>query len=118
MLELSSNEIPYILRSGDLAGQGNLSTLCIARCVATAVTNVSRPQTVLLQAFSWLPSDQRMAITGTKAESAFIRKHNRSPLRPQMNSGLIPMVSQMAMAWSRWNVHYKTPVARSCPLSN
>ncbi|GFU29700.1 hypothetical protein TNCV_4745361 [Trichonephila clavipes] len=42
------------------------------------LASVSRPQTVLLQSLPWPPSDQYMAITGTKAEHAFIRKHNIS----------------------------------------
>ncbi|GFV07207.1 uncharacterized protein TNCV_1165411 [Trichonephila clavipes] len=47
----------------------------------------------------WPPSDQHIVITGTKAVHAFIRKHNRCPLRP-------PLASETAM--SR-NTHYKAP---------
>ncbi|GFS94005.1 uncharacterized protein TNCV_4480551 [Trichonephila clavipes] len=54
---------------------------------------VSRPPTVWLQAFPWPPSDQHTVITGTKAESACIRKHNKSSLCSPMSSGLIPLVS-------------------------
>ncbi|GFT13966.1 hypothetical protein TNCV_2615981 [Trichonephila clavipes] len=54
----------------------------------------------LLQAFLCPPSDQHTAITVTKAESAFIRKSNTSPLRLAMSSGLTPLVSQTAMSWS------------------
>ncbi|GFV93613.1 RNase H domain-containing protein [Trichonephila clavipes] len=36
----------------------------------------------------WPPSDQHTAITSTKAEAAFIRKHNRTPLHLSMSSGL------------------------------
>ncbi|GFX19867.1 transposable element Tcb1 transposase [Trichonephila clavipes] len=63
--------------------------------------SVSRLQTVWLQVFPWLPSDQHTAITGTKAEPAFIRKHNRSPLHHPMSSGLTPLASKPAMAWSQ-----------------
>ncbi|GFY10467.1 uncharacterized protein TNCV_1463561 [Trichonephila clavipes] len=34
-----------------------------------------------LQTLSW-PPDQHAAITGNNTEPAFIRKHNKSPLRP------------------------------------
>ncbi|GFW77314.1 uncharacterized protein TNCV_924301 [Trichonephila clavipes] len=53
--------------------------------------------------------DLHMAITGTKAEPAFIGKRNRSPLRPPMSSGLTPLASQTAMAWSLWNARYRAP---------
>ena len=72
-------------------------------------SRLSRPQTVWLQAFSWPSSDQHTAITGTKTESAFIKNHNRSPLRPLMSSGLTPLESQTAMAWSQWNARYRAP---------
>ncbi|GFY28614.1 uncharacterized protein TNCV_4150451 [Trichonephila clavipes] len=103
-------------RSGDLTGQDNMSTLCREHCVVTAVRtykftfsvfetitpgvrpSVSRSQTVWLQAFPWPPSGQHTAITGTKVELAFIRKHNRSPHHPLMSSGLTPLASQTAMA--------------------
>ncbi|GFX74357.1 transposable element Tcb2 transposase [Trichonephila clavipes] len=51
-------------------------------------SSVSRLQTVLLQAFPWPPSDQHTAHTGTKAEPAFLRKHNRFLIRPPMSSDL------------------------------
>ncbi|GFX54759.1 hypothetical protein TNCV_2556451 [Trichonephila clavipes] len=38
-------------------------------------------------------SDQRTTITGTKTEPAFIRKHNRSPLRPPRSFELTPVAS-------------------------
>ncbi|GFU05684.1 hypothetical protein TNCV_873221 [Trichonephila clavipes] len=66
-------------RSGDLSGQGNMPALCRARCVTTAVPNVSRPKTVLLQTLPWSPSDLYAAITGTKTKPASFRKHIRSP---------------------------------------
>ncbi|GFX28318.1 uncharacterized protein TNCV_1125721 [Trichonephila clavipes] len=75
-------------RYGDIAGQDKMSTLCRARCVTTAVSNVFRQQRVGLQAYPWHLSVQHTAITGTKAVPAFPRKHNRSPLRPPMSSGL------------------------------
>ncbi|GBN05778.1 hypothetical protein AVEN_62310-1 [Araneus ventricosus] len=40
-------------------------------------SSVSKPQTSWLQALTCLPSNQHTAITGTNAEPAFIRKHNR-----------------------------------------
>ncbi|GFV28305.1 uncharacterized protein TNCV_22301 [Trichonephila clavipes] len=81
-----------------------MSTLFRARCVtAVCRSSVSGSQTVWLQAFLWPPSEQHMAITGTKTEPAFIKKHNRSPLYPPMSSGLTPLTSQTAMAWSQWN---------------
>ncbi|GBM80632.1 hypothetical protein AVEN_140557-1 [Araneus ventricosus] len=58
---------------------GNCSPGHNSRCRSS----VSKPQTGWLQALTWPPSNQHTAITGTKAEPAFIRKHNRSPLRPQ-----------------------------------
>ncbi|GFX19891.1 uncharacterized protein TNCV_1434511 [Trichonephila clavipes] len=64
--------------------------------------SVSRMQTVWLQVFPWLPSDQHTAIAGTKAEPAFIRKHNRSPLRHPMSSGLTLLTSKPATAWSQY----------------
>ncbi|GFV65014.1 hypothetical protein TNCV_763561 [Trichonephila clavipes] len=36
----------------------------------------------------------RTTITGTKAEPAFIRKHNRFPLHPPMSSSLAPLASE------------------------
>ncbi|GFX12063.1 putative transposable element [Trichonephila clavipes] len=96
-------------RSGDLAGQGNMSILCRALCVITGVSSVSKPQTVWLQAFPWPTSEQHTAITGIKAEPAFIRKHNRSPLRLPMNSHLAPLASQSIMAWSQCNAHCRAP---------
>ncbi|GFW23743.1 uncharacterized protein TNCV_2032861 [Trichonephila clavipes] len=56
--------------------------------------SVSRLQTVWLQVFPWLPSDQHTAITGTKAEPAFIRKHNRSLLRLPVSSGLTSLARE------------------------
>ncbi|GFU58685.1 uncharacterized protein TNCV_1278471 [Trichonephila clavipes] len=61
-------------------------------------SDVSRPQTVCLQAFSWPPSDQHMVISGTTTKLDFIRTRNRYPLPPPMNSGLTPLVSLTAMA--------------------
>ncbi|GBL77817.1 hypothetical protein AVEN_153014-1 [Araneus ventricosus] len=71
-------------------------------------SNVSRPQTYLLQALNWAPSNLQTAITDTKAEPAFIRKHNRSALRPPMSSSLTPLTSQTAVVWSQWNARYRT----------
>ncbi|GFU78251.1 uncharacterized protein TNCV_5008311 [Trichonephila clavipes] len=81
-------------RSGDLAGQGNMSTLWSMLHYKSG-------------AFPWPPSDQHIAITGTKEEPAFFRKHKRFQLCPLMSSGLTLMVSQMAMAWSQWNTRYR-----------
>ncbi|GBM06670.1 hypothetical protein AVEN_190885-1 [Araneus ventricosus] len=69
-------------------------------------SSVSRPQTGWLQALIWPPPNQHTAITGTKAEPAFIMKHNRSPLRPPMRSNLTPLTSQTAVVWSQWNARY------------
>ncbi|GBM85824.1 hypothetical protein AVEN_129966-1 [Araneus ventricosus] len=71
-------------------------------------SSVCRPQTGLLQALTWPPSNQHTAITGIKAEPIFIRKHNRAPLRPPMSSILTPLTSQAAVVWSQWNVRYRT----------
>ncbi|GBN19205.1 hypothetical protein AVEN_6408-1 [Araneus ventricosus] len=81
-------------RSGDLASQGNMSTLCRACWVTTT-------------ALIWPPSNQHTAITENKAELAFIRKHNRSPLRPPMSSSLTPLTLQMAVVWSQWNARHR-----------
>ncbi|GFX74244.1 uncharacterized protein TNCV_2912771 [Trichonephila clavipes] len=62
-------------------------------------SSVSRTQTVWLQAFSFPPADQHIE----PAKPVFIRKHNRSPLRPPMSSGLTLLVSQMVMACSQRN---------------
>ncbi|GFU64702.1 uncharacterized protein TNCV_876251 [Trichonephila clavipes] len=70
-------------------------------------SSVSRLQAVRFQAFPW--PDQYTATTGTKAEPAVIRKHNRSPLRSPMSSGLTPQASQTSMAWSRLNIRYMVP---------
>ncbi|GFX66296.1 uncharacterized protein TNCV_342701 [Trichonephila clavipes] len=69
---------------------------------------MSRPQTVWLHAFSWPPSDQHTTITGTEAEPALIRIHDRSPLRLPMSSDLT-QASQTAMAWSQWNTCCRAP---------
>ncbi|GFS69168.1 uncharacterized protein TNCV_4010181 [Trichonephila clavipes] len=53
-----------------------------------------------------------MATTGTKAEIAFIRKHNRSPFRLLMSSGLTPLASQTSMAWSSFYITVVPTVAR------
>ncbi|GFV40956.1 hypothetical protein TNCV_2665471 [Trichonephila clavipes] len=50
-----------------------------------------------------------MVITGANAEPAFIRTSNRFPLNTPMSSGLTPLASQTAMAWSQWNTRYKAP---------
>ncbi|GFX47038.1 hypothetical protein TNCV_316611 [Trichonephila clavipes] len=52
-----------------------------------------------------------MAITGTKAEPAFISKYNTSPLHPPMSSVLTPLEFQTAMPWSRWNTCYRVPIS-------
>ncbi|GBM21172.1 hypothetical protein AVEN_50904-1 [Araneus ventricosus] len=81
---------------------GNCSPDHNSRCRSS----VSRPQTGWLQALIWPPSNQHTTITGTKAEPAFIRKHNRSELRPPMNSSLTPLTSQTAVIWSQRNPRY------------
>ncbi|GFV43699.1 hypothetical protein TNCV_880251 [Trichonephila clavipes] len=65
--------------------------------------SVSSLQTVRLQVFSWSPSYQHTANTDTMVEHAFIRKHNRSPLRPPMSPGFSLLASQMERTWSQWN---------------
>ncbi|GFU68317.1 hypothetical protein TNCV_834441 [Trichonephila clavipes] len=40
-------------------------------------------------------SEQHTTITGPKAEPAFIRKHNISPLRSQMSSSVTALASEM-----------------------
>ncbi|GFW88827.1 hypothetical protein TNCV_2682611 [Trichonephila clavipes] len=81
-------------RCGDLAGQGNMSTLQSTlrynNCMRASDSLVASP-------FPSPPSDQHLAITGTKAEPSFIRKHNRCTLRPPMLSGMIPLASQTVM---------------------
>ncbi|GFX05443.1 hypothetical protein TNCV_1007651 [Trichonephila clavipes] len=52
-----------------------------------------------------------LTTTGTKAELAFVRKHNRSSLPPPMSSDLIPVASQTAMAWSHWSTLNRAPVS-------
>ncbi|GFU83634.1 hypothetical protein TNCV_1411721 [Trichonephila clavipes] len=54
------------------------------------------PQSVWLQAFPWPPSENQRSITGTKAEPAFIRKHNISPLRPPLSYGLTTLAVRCA----------------------
>ncbi|GFT08660.1 hypothetical protein TNCV_662301 [Trichonephila clavipes] len=53
--------------------QGDLHMLVIGNFSpyrdSSCRSNVSKPQTVWLQAIRWLHSDQHTAITGTKAES-------------------------------------------------
>ncbi|GBM54085.1 hypothetical protein AVEN_247699-1 [Araneus ventricosus] len=83
---------------------GNCSPSRNSRCTSS----VSWPQTGWLQAVNWPPSNQHTAITGTKAEPTFIRKHNRSPLRPPMSSNLTPLMSQTAVVWSQWNARYRS----------
>ncbi|GBM04276.1 hypothetical protein AVEN_41080-1 [Araneus ventricosus] len=86
---------------------GNCSPDHNARCRSS----VSRPHTGWLQALTWPPSNQHTSITGTKAEPAFIRKRNRSPLRPPMCSNLTPLTSQTAVVWSQWNASYRASVS-------
>ncbi|GBM29937.1 hypothetical protein AVEN_111241-1 [Araneus ventricosus] len=81
---------------------GNCSPDHNSRCRSS----VFRPQTGWLQTLTWPASSQHTTITGTKAESAFIRKHNRSELRPPMNSSLTPLTSQTAVIWSQCNARY------------
>ncbi|GFU42637.1 uncharacterized protein TNCV_1545111 [Trichonephila clavipes] len=57
----------------------------IGNCHSRCRFSVSRPQIIWLQAFHSPPSDQHTAITGSKSEPSFMRKHNRSPLHPPMN---------------------------------
>ncbi|GBL74623.1 hypothetical protein AVEN_235524-1 [Araneus ventricosus] len=59
--------------------------------------------------------NQHTAITGTKAEPAFIRKHNRSPLRSPMNSSLTPLTSQTRQWFGVSGMHATGRLARSCP---
>ncbi|GFU65036.1 uncharacterized protein TNCV_2852381 [Trichonephila clavipes] len=61
----------------------------------------------LVAGVPWPPSDQHTPNTGTKAEPAFIRKDDKSPLSPPLSSGLILQASQNAMAWSQWNTRYR-----------
>ncbi|GFY08332.1 uncharacterized protein TNCV_1357381 [Trichonephila clavipes] len=64
-------------------------------------SSVFRPQAVWLQEFPWPPSDQHMAITGTKVEPAFNRKHKRS-VCPLMSSG-------WCHKWRQWNTRVRAP---------
>ncbi|GFU92402.1 uncharacterized protein TNCV_824281 [Trichonephila clavipes] len=103
MLELSSNCVSCVFnwrQISDLAGQENDSKYR---------SRVSRPQKIWLQEFLWPPCDQHKTITGTKVEPTFIRKRHRSYFRPQMSSGLTPLTSQTAMAWSQRNTRYRMP---------
>ncbi|GBN80486.1 hypothetical protein AVEN_143961-1 [Araneus ventricosus] len=68
-------------------------------------SSVSRTQTCWLQALTWPPSNQHTAITGTKAEPAFIRKHNRSPRRPPMSS--LRLISTINNAHELYSAHSK-----------
>ncbi|GFV09738.1 uncharacterized protein TNCV_2597931 [Trichonephila clavipes] len=72
-------------------------------------SSLSRLHTVWLRVFPWPPSDQHMAITGTKVGPAFFRKHNRSSFRPPTSFFLTPLASQTSMAWSQWNTRYMVP---------
>ncbi|GFV37604.1 hypothetical protein TNCV_4982261 [Trichonephila clavipes] len=81
-------------RSSDLAVQGNMSTICSAHCVTTAMFSVSRPQAVWMQAFIWPPYDQNSAMIDNKAGPASVRKHNRCQLYCPMNSSLKPLALQ------------------------
>ncbi|GFU98784.1 uncharacterized protein TNCV_1215001 [Trichonephila clavipes] len=67
--------------------------------------SVLRPQTVWEQVFPGL------FLTNTP-EPAFMRIHNRSPLRPPIISGLTPLALQTAMAWCQWNRRYREPGSR------
>ncbi|GFX27502.1 uncharacterized protein TNCV_4995571 [Trichonephila clavipes] len=125
MLELSSNDIPHVLnwrqswgfrRSSQSLWDSHESTPAVrGNCSpdhdSRYRSSVSRQQTVWLQTFRWLPSDQHRAITGSKAKPAFIRKHNRSPLYLPMCSGFTRLASQTAMAWSQWNTRYRAPAS-------
>ncbi|GBL94678.1 hypothetical protein AVEN_83992-1 [Araneus ventricosus] len=82
---------------------GNCSPDYNSRCRSS----VSRKQTGWLQALTWPPSNQHTAITGTKAEPSFIRKHNRSPLNSPMSSSWTPLTSQTAVVWSQCNARYR-----------
>ncbi|GBM83764.1 hypothetical protein AVEN_28478-1 [Araneus ventricosus] len=85
---------------------GNCSLDHNSRCRSS----VSRPQTDWLQELTWPPSNQNMAITGTKEEPTFIRKHNRSPPRPPMSSSLTRLTSQTAVVSNQWNALYRASV--------
>ncbi|GBO13207.1 hypothetical protein AVEN_87012-1 [Araneus ventricosus] len=117
-LELLSHTCSIEERSGDLAGQGNMLTLCRACLVTTAeiapqiITPSVGPECLGRKLVGCRPSPgllltKHTAIIGTKAEPAFIRKNNRSPLRPPMSSSLTPITSQMAVIWNQWNARYR-----------
>ncbi|GFV83100.1 hypothetical protein TNCV_2802261 [Trichonephila clavipes] len=87
MLELSSSDIPYVLnwrqiwwsrRSSQCAWENYESAPAAIRNDSPEYdfkcrSIVFRPLRVCLQAFPWPPTDQHTAITGNKAELAFIR---------------------------------------------
>ncbi|GFV88338.1 uncharacterized protein TNCV_858911 [Trichonephila clavipes] len=96
-------------RSGDLIGQGKKSALYVATAIHCVWDNPeSAPAVIgncspdhdsryvnlaadsLIAGIPWCPSDQHTAITGIKAEPAFIKKHYRSLLRPPMSSDVTP----------------------------
>ncbi|GFX84566.1 uncharacterized protein TNCV_723751 [Trichonephila clavipes] len=68
---------------------GNCSSDHDSRCRSS----VSWPQIIWLQSLPCPPSDQHTAITGTKTKPAFIRKHNRYPLRPPKSSAKLKDVN-------------------------
>ncbi|GFU67426.1 uncharacterized protein TNCV_641261 [Trichonephila clavipes] len=113
MLELPSNDILYGLNWRQIWLNNHTDVPICNQCVwdnkdsapaviencspdpdSTCRSSLSRPQTVWLLIFPLPPSDQHTTITGTYAEPAFLRKRNRYPLRPPMNSGLTPLASQ------------------------
>ncbi|GFW28325.1 uncharacterized protein TNCV_4639921 [Trichonephila clavipes] len=137
-------------RSGDLSNQGNMVTLCRARCVTTVVLSYQTDVQICSQCV-WDNHESARAVTaycspglglvclgqrqfdfrrssgllltmtGTKAELVFIRKHKRSTLRPPLSSGLTPLASQVAMAWSQWNTRYRVHGSELClkqPISS
>ncbi|GFV76416.1 DUF4817 domain-containing protein [Trichonephila clavipes] len=67
---------------------GNCSLDLGSKCLS----GVFRVQKGWLHSFPW-PSDQHTTVTFTKAEPAFIRPHNTSPIHPRMSFGLASGVS-------------------------
>ncbi|GFX88383.1 dimethylaniline monooxygenase 5 [Trichonephila clavipes] len=57
--------------------------------------------------YSRSPGHQHTAITGTKAEPAFIRKHNRSPLRPPEIPSLLTLMLLNTVVWSQCNACFR-----------
>ncbi|GFX36889.1 uncharacterized protein TNCV_4000491 [Trichonephila clavipes] len=108
-------------RSGDLAGQGNICQHSLEhvelqhRCMGERYPEVA-PQTMTpglgpvcigrRHSSGRLLTNTLPSLVSKQNRSS---ENNRSPLRSLMSSGLTPLASQTAMAWSRWNTRYRAP---------